>query len=301
MNKKEYFKTFNDISLPMANKIIEEKLNPTLVNFETRTLCNSRCAFCPVSIQNEIREDTSMPLILVEKVSKDLKEKNFDGILGFQLNNEPLIDKNIFDIIKITKDYLPDCRRKIITNGIKLTQDSAVRLIESGINIILVDNYSDKKSDEDRLRSIEEFIKNKFPSIAIKIQYERFLTEIKNNRGGRAREDENNMTEVTDAELIDNPKADYPCYRPFSSLVITTDGTIGVCCYDVYFELNIGNANESNNVIDIWHNERANYIRENLKKGNRDFIDVCKMCDAEFVNDFQVKKGGLSNYELEHD
>jgi len=300
MNKSEYLKIFSESSLPVANKIIEEKLNPSLVNFETRTLCNSRCSFCPVSIQNEIREDTSMPLSLVKKVSKDLKAKNFKGILGFQLNNEPLIDKNIFDIIKITKDYLPDCRRKIITNGIKLTQDTAVRLIESGINIILVDNYSDKKRDEDRLRSIENFIKNKFPSVKIKIQYERFLTEVKNNRGGRIREDENKMSEIRDASLIKNPKADYPCYRPFSSLVITTDGTIGVCCYDVYFELNIGNVNEGN-VVDIWHNEKNNYIRENLKKGNRDFINVCKMCNAEFVNDFQVKKGGLSDYELAHE
>ena len=56
MNKSEYLKIFSESSLPMANKIIEEKLNPSLVNFETRTLCNSRCSFCPVSIQNEIRE-----------------------------------------------------------------------------------------------------------------------------------------------------------------------------------------------------------------------------------------------------
>ena len=62
---------------------------------------------------------------------------------------------------------MPHCRKKIVTNGTKLNRDVAVRLIQAGINIILVDNFSDSKSLFDRLKSDEELIKQEFPNVKL--------------------------------------------------------------------------------------------------------------------------------------
>ena len=300
-----YIDNFRTKSAPEARRVVVQRLNPTVVNFETRTLCNSTCSFCPVSIQNETRQDESMSGSLFEKVCKDLAEKSFSGILSFQLNNEPLIDKNLLKHIETAQTLLPECRKKITTNGIKLTLDFAKNLVDQGISILLVDNYSDSREQKLRLMNIEDELRREYPDLLVKIQYDRSINENLNTRGGRKKVVEsyahpkqatmgNIETSLEDA----NDKINYPCYRPFSSLTVTSDGSIGLCCYDVYFELNIGNA-YGGNVIDTWHNAVADKIRNELLNGNRSFSAVCGSCNAEYLNDFDLKKMGLAKLERE--
>lgn len=305
MDADNYIDKFNRISAPAARKIIEQKQNPTIVNFETRTLCNSTCSFCPVSIQNEVRDDTSMTTDIFEKICDDLRQKDFSGILSFQLNNEPLIDKNLLLFLEIAKKQLPACRKKITTNGLTLTLDKAVELVESGVTILLVDNYSDSAEQYSRLQLVDRTLSEKYPDVLVKIQYDRSVDENLNTRGGRTKTQEkfessqkSTMSEIGSGLDFQNDKIDYPCYRPFSSLTITTDGSVGLCCYDVYFELKIGNVFDDN-VVDTWHNSKAGLVRRELIKGNRRVSDVCSKCTAEYLNDFELKKMGLSILERE--
>ena len=197
---------FYQVSLQEALTIILEKKHPTVVNFETRTKCNSNCSFCPASIQNEIREDTSMSLDIFEKVIHDLKEKGYKNILSFQLNNEPLLDNRIIEIIDYANNELPETRKKIVTNGMLLTLENAEKLVQSGINLMVVDNYLNTTKQTERLKKIDRYMRNTHPDIHFGVQYERNLNEIKSNRGGRVRKGKYTMSDIIqeDAQLNNN-------------------------------------------------------------------------------------------------
>lgn len=287
---------FYEVSLCEALTLILEKKHPTVVNFETRTKCNSFCEFCPAAVQNEIREDTQMPVEIFEKVVQDLSAREYKNILCFQLNNEPLLDDRIVDFIAYANKELPEARKKIVTNGTFLTLEKAKALVQSGISLMVVDNYSPNTKYTEALKEIEAYIKDTHPNVNLSVQYNRNLKEIKSNRGGRARTDTHKMSDIIQEKA--NLKNNYPCYRPFSSLTTTTDGRIGLCCYDVYFDLCIGNIKDGN-VLDTYHNEKATKIRLELLRANRSFVKCCDFCDVFYCNDFQLRKDGLSNKEMQ--
>ena len=179
-----------------------------------------------------------------------------------------------------------------------LTLEKVKEFAHSGINVIVVDNYLQTTKQTERLKKIERYMRSTYPDIHFVVQFDRNLNEIKLNRGGRVKNDKYTMSDIIqkDAQLDNN----YPCFRPFSSLTTTTDGRIGMCCYDVYFDLCIGNV-EDRNVLDTYHNDKATKIRLELLRCNRSFAKCCDWCDTFYLHDFELRKEGLSKREMESD
>lgn len=99
------------------------------VSLEAHTVCNQSCYFCPVSI--DPRKDHFMSMELYETIVSQLAEYK-DSIEGvFMINyNEPTVDKNFVDQVRILKKYglIP----AVNTNATGLTPSRVDALMDMG-------------------------------------------------------------------------------------------------------------------------------------------------------------------------
>ena len=87
--------------------------------------CNRKCSFCPRSAPDykDVKEFISTRLI--EKIAKELSEYSYEGIILFSGFVEPLLDKNIYNLINILRTSLPKARIEMVTNGDVLNKERA--------------------------------------------------------------------------------------------------------------------------------------------------------------------------------
>ena len=118
--------------------LVQFLVKPNQVRIETINSCNSKCSFYPMNVNSEetkLRNVVKMDNDLFEKIIKELHDENFEGDLKFYTQNEPLLDRRITDFVKLAKKTVPKVKRiQIDTNGLLLTEELGVSLIEAGIN-----------------------------------------------------------------------------------------------------------------------------------------------------------------------
>lgn len=290
---KSYFKyVYYNISIKNRFLIFKKFINLQkyhnskfrTVYFELRTRCNSQCSFCMASILTDSREDETMSLDLYKKIINDLAEKDFNGTIGFYVNNEPLLVKNLDQYITIARSALPDACLRILTNGLKLNPKNGTMLLECGINEIEVNVYqSSIKSKIPRgiylfeNEVIQPLVKkhnvraqNTFKYKNNTVKYYKILrqiNEILTTRGGSAPN-----------TLVSKKKYDGFCSYPFWQLNITADGRVAQCCADFYFESSNLNCKDRN-IYEIWNSDFFQSLRSDLLQGNRSNNNLCKECD----------------------
>ena len=79
------------------------------------------------------------------KLCNELKAFNYRGTIRYSGFVEPLLDKNIFNLIKMAKDKLPDSNIELVTNGDVLNLARLKKLFTHGLNKILISAYDGKK------------------------------------------------------------------------------------------------------------------------------------------------------------
>ena len=87
-----------------------------------------------MSIFTDNRDDISMPIELFEKIINELSDRNFGGTIGFYVNNEPLLVKNLNQYISIARKKLKQANLRILTNGLKLNPANGQMLLDCGVN-----------------------------------------------------------------------------------------------------------------------------------------------------------------------
>ncbi|MBF0383208.1 MAG: radical SAM protein, partial [Magnetococcales bacterium] len=135
--------------------IIEQKsirvIDPPLfdtVFFEVRTRCNGVCEFCLAAVQTDPRKDEKMAPEVHEKVLQDLKDINFKGRIAYHNNSDPLIFKDLVDYIAVARNFFPDNKIQILTNGKALSSKKAEELIKVGVNELIINFYHDDPNAE---------------------------------------------------------------------------------------------------------------------------------------------------------
>ena len=66
---------------------------------------------------------------------------------------EPLLDKNIFNLISSVRTYLPESNIEMVTNGDVLNISRLKKLFVSGLNKLLISAY-DGKEEADELENL---------------------------------------------------------------------------------------------------------------------------------------------------
>jgi radical SAM protein with 4Fe4S-binding SPASM domain len=236
------------------------------VELETRTRCNSSCSFCAASFLTDKRPDIYMPETLYDKLLAELRELNYDGAIRFFVNNEPLLDKRIPDFIRKAKSLLPAARTEIHTNGLKLHPRSGTELLEAGLDLLHINNYSQEGRMHPGVRAFLDEVAPRFPHAEV-VFHQRLLDEQLLNRGGTA----------PNGRILEAPLR-LPCILPFDEVVVTADGRISICCQDHGFDSAVGNLNESR-LQEIWYGPGFQRLRTALLASDRSAHGLCSTCD----------------------
>ena len=226
------------------------------IQIQTQTFCNLNCVFCP---NNKIqRQHGLMTITTYKTIINMLAEKNFSGLIQPYLMNEPLIDKRISDLIQYAHEKCPNSKILLSTNGTMLTNQLLRKLFDSGLNFLIINDYT-----LDVTRKINCF--SSFHQNRNRIQVATFPPSLKTrtNRAGLL------------PSKIPLPLKTF-CNRPFRRMYINFKGESILCCCDWTSQQVMGNVN-NNNLNQIWtsqiYEQKRNELLCNQRKG------ICAVCD----------------------
>jgi len=245
------------------------------VEIETINRCNSTCAFCPVNKRVDPRPLAHMADALFTKIVNDLGALDFEGKLALHSNNEPLLDEKLVERVRYARSQCPKAYIFIYTNGTRLNTDLAWQLIAAGVDLIRIDNYSDKlKLHKNIAGLVQDFERPPYSTHAAKIRIVvRRLNEVLSNRGGKA------PNKLPEHDRSYRHFQSSPCRYPFEQLVIRPDGKVSLCGNDAYGQVTLGDAAHQS-LTEIWFGGAFRQVRTELTRNGRKNLPVCRECDV---------------------
>lgn len=285
----------------------KEKLFPTVIEYQPYAICNANCVYCPVGMLNRDQRQKGEPIReeVFETILQHTKGKLLERISP-HLNCEPLLCKNLPQQIRRLKEEHPEAEVDFSTNGVFLTEEIFMKLIESGLDVLDVHymgvskNYHEKamhtKYDVVK-KNLEQVLKLKVKNnydLIINISCHRlegaslndwyqFAQEWKSkganvvlgplwNRAGYYGEKFDEMS----VGLRDNNPS--PCEKPFKQIAIEHDGEIVLCSLDYEHQIKIGNIMKQS-IEEVWngplmtHYQQSQHDQAKLKN-----LKLCKDC-----------------------
>ena len=240
---------------------------PSHIEIETISRCNSTCAFCPVNRSVDPRPFQRMEAELFHRIIDDLAAWDYDRVLNLYSNNEPFLDKRIFEFAAYAHSRLPRAIIRISSNGTALDVDKVERILPS-LSRLTISDYNDRLALHDHVRAIIEHLNAHQPALAAKVVVcLRQLDEVKTNRAGRAP----NRT-------VETATYRSRCAYPFFQMVIRPDGKVSLCCNDALGEVTLGDVAQ-NSVRHVWHSVERQRVQEAMRAG-RDKLPICSKCDT---------------------
>ena len=278
-------KKFLDPNIGNKSKTVEEKIQlfdyegvklplPTEIEISESGTCNRSCSFCPRSAADFEDKKEFISNELHEKLCTELQKLNYKGTIRYSGFVEPMLDKNIYNLISMVKNFLPDCNVEMVTNGDPLNLKRLNKIFQSGLNRILISAY-DGKEDADKL---EDLCKEAQLSGDQYIVRHRYYTEEQDfgitlsNRSGLMENAEFKIKSLK--EPLKNP-----CYIPSYTFFLDYQGDVLMCPHDWGKKIILGNLNKEN-FLDIWFSKKSMRIRRMLSNSNRNF-SPCNVCDVE--------------------
>jgi radical SAM protein with 4Fe4S-binding SPASM domain len=275
--------------------------------------CNLKCNYCIFQKPKEERPFISDVISMnpenyykyirdMMKFPQKLKVLRFVGI------GEPLLHKNLPDMISYAKHKKVANKIEIITNGIKLRPALSDALIESGFDKIEISvqgiDSLDYKNNAGNSLYFDGFLynigylyryKKKHQKIYIKIvdsalkNKDKFL-----NLFGDLCDYIGIESTVPIHEGVDLPERDKTqfgqsivksdvCSQPFYHMQINPDGKV-TPCYSFDYPVILGNANKQS-IVDIWNGKPFNDFRLNHVKN-----ETCKKCQMSKYRMFEEDK-----------
>ena len=114
-DKKEDLKFF-DPQIKVKKKAIAERLQffpntkiplPSEVEISESGMCNRKCSFCPRSDPNYEHKNEFIDFNLHKKLCDELATFDYKGLLMYSGFVEPMLDKNIYNLVNYAKTTLP--------------------------------------------------------------------------------------------------------------------------------------------------------------------------------------------------
>ena len=278
-------KKFIDTNLVNKSKTVQNKLQliehngvklplPTEIEISESGTCNRKCSFCPRSAKDFVDKKEFIENDLHKKLCLELKSYNYKGTIRYSGFVEPLLDKNIYNLIKMARNYLPNCNIEIVTNGDPLNLIRLKKLFSNGLNKILISAYDGKKEADDLEHLCNEANLNKDQFIV----RHRYLSEDNDfgitlsNRSGLMQNAEYQIKNLTSP--LKNP-----CFIPSYTFFLDYQGDVLMCPHDWGKKLILGNL-KNEKLIDIWFSKKSMKIRKMLNVSNRQF-SPCNVCDVD--------------------
>ncbi len=268
MNYQKYRKNWSEY--PM-NHIVSEF--PMHLDIELTNRCNLSCEKCPYHSENALYKQKScdMDFKLVKKIIDEGSEKGLKGI-KFGFSGEPLLYPKIIKAIKYAKHKgILDVQMN--SNGLLLTKDLCIDLIESGLDLFILSDYDHHKQLENGLMFYLIKALHKNPKIVVKtenvIYWQGIADEVKTHKYY----DYNNPIELFD-------KSDFECELPWQRLLIMANGDISKCsCGSIIPEKYLGKAGVMN-IEDMWLSTAMKLLRACHESHDTHIPRMCRICPA---------------------
>lgn len=281
---------------------------PAEIHLESHSGCNARCIMCPRG--GMTRYQGEMPSDIFQKAVVECKDYHMEYI-HFHLNGEPLlmdIDK-LVSRIKYTKEINPDKKLVFFTNGSLLDKQKIVKILESGLDIIVISIDGGNAEDYEKIRVglkfdiVVENVRNLVKirnagSVNMKIQtaivpqqankksldaYHKLFQDMGvDDVGGSGVQNIGGLID-SDSKIIKESQymagdINVPCWRIFLDLSIMADGRAVVCCQDVRGTVVIGDL-KYQTLKEIWHGKPMMDIRKAFIEGKKKELSYCGECD----------------------
>jgi len=268
---------------------------PKSILIETFNVCQGECKFCPYKEIRATEEPIYLNFERYKELIDEISKHNVQRLTLFN-NNEPLIDKRIFDFIKYARDKLDKMEITLSTNGILLTKELLYKLKEAGLTYLYVSipSVNDEYYTELMGRSIKKLLtiltdikdKELIKMIRIAVPKTKYYDHesLKQQLGQYQicvwdlEYKENWNIQKKFNSIVDKIEYTGPCDRPLDQMVISSNGNVIVCCRDWNYENVVGNI-YNNTIYDIWHNEKMKKIQRLIIEQNYNAIDCCKDCN----------------------
>lgn len=246
---------------------------PAIIEISESGTCNRKCSFCPRSDPDwkDIKEFISNNLI--DKLCDELSEFDYHGLIIISGFVEPLLDKNIYNIIRKFRKKLPKSKIEITTNGDVLNITRIKKLFESGLTSFYISVYDGPEDEKKFIKMCED---SGIPKEKYKIRA-RYLPESKDfgitlaNRGGMMEKAEYSIPSL-------NEPLKKPCYYPSYNFFLDYNGDVLVCSHDWGKKQIVGDFNKQK-LLDIWLGEKFIAARKKLSNADRS-MSPCNKCDV---------------------
>lgn len=292
---------------------------PRFFQVETTRLCNARCPFCAID-----KWDKSVPMMsdsLWDKIADELIEyRDWIRFVDLQRAGEPLLDVQLYDRVERLKkggvNYV-----MIATNASGLNEVNARRLLEAGIDEVML--------------SIDSVVKDKYEQLRVGLKYEQVMENIR--RYFRLRDeiapasrvrvravcvyDEKNAEDRMEMDAWEEfwgaltqphdrvymkrlhswgnqvavdgapdmtDTVYHPCIIPWSTMHITAMGTVALCPHDYDGVARLGDIN-TQSIKEVWTGMKLAEVRRLHASGERNQINFCVGCRS-FDEDHSMEK-----------
>lgn len=183
-----------------------------------------------------------------EAVIKRLKEVGFKGRISYHRYGEPLLRKDLPELVDHVKRHLPKATQILFTNGILLDDRRYDSLTKAGIDAFIVTLHKSitlPKRSRQYVRTPNELV----------------LT----NRGGELSRLKTPLTQA--------------CFVPSEMAFFAFDGTVLFCYEDVRRRHRMGNILQQS-LKEIWYSSEYRRLRTCLASGDRSNASIiCRVCD----------------------
>ncbi len=221
---------------------------PSVVEIEVGVRCNRTCSYCPNGTLGSTSSSLFMEIELYRSIVAQLAGIEFSGRLSFHFYNEPLVRKDLEDLIAIARAWLPLAHLVLYSNGDLLSDARYASLLDAGVEFFIVTRHG----GEPMRRRLHQLV-----------QFPRDL-----DLSGRA-----------GAVLSVKRPLRRACHAPSEMLIVTVNGDVVLCHEDARREVVLGNLGRSR-LEDIWRSASMEQLRQHLMRGDRRRAGpVCSRCD----------------------
>lgn len=248
---------------------------PSEIEISESGLCNRKCSFCPRSDPKYNHVNEFINKNLHTNLCNELRKYNYKGIIRYSGFVEPLLDKNIYTLIREARDINKECRVELVTNGDVLNKKRLKKLFDFGLTTILISVYDselDALAFESMCNSLgltdgeDYLIRRRF------LPAEQDFGITMSNRAGMLKNAEYKVMPLKDP-LKKN--CNYPAYTFF----VDYNGDVLMCAHDWGKKRILGNLNKKT-FYEIWNSQYALISRKKLLNKDRNF-SPCNVCDVQ--------------------
>jgi len=126
---------------------------PLVLQVQTHSACNGRCLACPYGTVSKRLDQGTMEWSLFERIAQQAVSEPFLQAIVLMLQNEPLLDKRVFDCVKYIKSTGRGKFCAIVTNGAQLDAFSPTDMVQSGLDLLVISLDAHSRETYERLHS----------------------------------------------------------------------------------------------------------------------------------------------------